>query len=324
MKWVVSFVTGLFLALTTFYFYWLSNVGYNHIATQWIKSFYHHKTEIVQKIKEPKLLIASGSTSMFAFDSQRLSDQINMPVVNYGVAVGLGLKFILNKAKEQLKPGDIVLLPLEYKLYDDEHVPDKTLPLYLLDDPSYFEVLPIIEKISIVLFTPTTSFIEFLTPAQGEFHKDLYNSKRLNDYGDMASIEMDRIYIEHNVHKYSFPNVTPISVNARSRALITHFITWARSNNVKVIAMPPAIKHSIALADQKALTTKQHLYQFWESLGVDFIGRFDHFEFSKRHMFENPYHLNTQGRGLFMDALLKEEQLVNVVLKHQENYAARL
>lgn len=321
MKWVIGFVTGVLLASSSFYFYWKSQEGFDHIATHWIYSFYEKKTELANRVHEPKLLIASGSTSLFAFDSARISDEIQMPVINYGVAVGLGLKYILHKAKEQLSPGDVVLLPLEYKLYVDEHVPDKSLPLHLLDVPEYFSTLTFIEKMNIVLFTPTITFIDAFSPSQSSFHKDLYNVKSLNDYGDIDTDEMKRIYIEHNIHKYSFPGITPIAINERSTALITDFVTWAQQNDITVLAMPPAVNVSLALDSQSSEAVKHSLINFWSSLGVEFLGEHAMFEFAKEYMFENPYHLNDRGRALYMDALLGKSDFLKVMITHQKLYA---
>lgn len=65
----------------------------------------------------PRLILLGGSNVAFGFNSDRLESETGLPVVNLGLAAGLGGDFMLNEAAGALRPGDVVILFLEYDQY---------------------------------------------------------------------------------------------------------------------------------------------------------------------------------------------------------------
>jgi len=57
---------------------------------------------------------------MFGIDSGLLGRELGRPVINLGVNAGVLAPFIIEYARQALRPGDWVILPLEYPLYHDE------------------------------------------------------------------------------------------------------------------------------------------------------------------------------------------------------------
>ncbi|GAA5138403.1 hypothetical protein [Thalassotalea piscium] len=322
MRYSLYFSFGVVLSFLVFYALWLSNTNKPSISTSWISQFYKQKTIIAQSTKKPKILITSGSNSLFAFDSERLSNVTTYEVVNYAVAVGLGLRYILEQTKQQLQPGDVVLLPLEYTLYEDKYVPDKTLPLHLLENQDYYRTLNWFEQFKIILFTPLSALLQTEQIIQSDFLKDLYNPERMNEYGDIGTDSLSRIYMQYQVEKYSLPDILPKHINNRSAKMLTEYVEWAKSSNIKVIAMPPAVNYSASLSTDEAKAVKRELKSFWTHLGVSFVGDFEMFEFNKPFMFENPYHLNHKGRQVFMDKLLSHFLDIRTIDTKMLNVAA--
>jgi hypothetical protein len=305
MKWLLGFLVGLIISASSYWLFWHAQTGLQHPSTAWITDFYEVKQSIATDVAAPKLLIVAGSTGLFSFDSEVLAKALGKPVVNYSVAAGLGLRYILERAKNVLSSGDTVLLPLEYKLYQDQVSPDQTLPLHLLDNSDYFETLSIFEKVELVISTPIRPLFDHSQNVSASLQSDLYRSTSLNASGDINRSVLEGLYTQYEVNKYNFPYVNPVSINQRSHDLLVSFVIWSKANDIHVVAMPPSVIRSPSLAGQGALDVKRQLYSFWDTLGVPFIGRFDDFEFTKDMMFENPYHLNHRGRDAFMVMLLK-------------------
>jgi hypothetical protein len=81
----------------------------------------------LETLSSPKLITIGGSNAMFGFNSAYMERELKMPVQNMALAASLGLTFMLNEVKEDLKKNDIVLLSLEY--YLDEG--DENMKLFL-------------------------------------------------------------------------------------------------------------------------------------------------------------------------------------------------
>lgn len=75
----------------------------------------------LRELPSPKLITVGGSNVMFGFNSTYMEHELKMPVQNMALAASLGLSFMLNEVKEDVKKGDIVLLSLEYFLDDGDY-----------------------------------------------------------------------------------------------------------------------------------------------------------------------------------------------------------
>lgn len=71
----------------------------------------HHRLE---EIRHPCLVLAGGSGVAFGFQSEALERAAGRPVVNMGLAAGLGAEFMLAEIEPYLREGDSVVLSLEY------------------------------------------------------------------------------------------------------------------------------------------------------------------------------------------------------------------
>jgi len=68
--------------------------------------------------RPPHLIIMSGSNGLYSVNSKVLSEEIKMPVTNMAVHWGIAL-YTAERISEWVKPGDIVLMPLEYTFYTE-------------------------------------------------------------------------------------------------------------------------------------------------------------------------------------------------------------
>lgn len=63
-----------------------------------------------------KVIFAGGSTTLFAFQSQRLYEETGVQTVNMGMTVGMGIPYLCALAFNSAKQGDILILALEPSL----------------------------------------------------------------------------------------------------------------------------------------------------------------------------------------------------------------
>jgi hypothetical protein len=75
------------------------------------------KDEILSRAQSPRMIFIGGSNVAFGVDSELIANQLPYFPVNMGLDAGLGLDFSLNEIKDELRPGDIVVLSPEYEFF---------------------------------------------------------------------------------------------------------------------------------------------------------------------------------------------------------------
>ncbi|MGB3294917.1 MAG: hypothetical protein WBB01_18190 [Phormidesmis sp.] len=86
----------------------------------WLKGLYENKVAIAADTTDPKLIVTGGSGAHYTINSDLLSQELGMPVVNLGIDGPVGLDVILSSVLETVNPGDTVLLIPEYLILLDE------------------------------------------------------------------------------------------------------------------------------------------------------------------------------------------------------------
>ena len=87
-------------------------------AEYWVREMLVIKRNIVKQYDgRKKIIIASGSNSLFGIDTKQLTEEFHIPVINYGLHAGLPLQTILAEAAAAAEKGDTVILPLESGYY---------------------------------------------------------------------------------------------------------------------------------------------------------------------------------------------------------------
>lgn len=64
-----------------------------------------------------KIVLLGGSSVLYGFNTDEIQRQLGKPTFNIGVNVGLGFQYLLDNVEDSLKPGDHVVLPLEFNQY---------------------------------------------------------------------------------------------------------------------------------------------------------------------------------------------------------------
>ena len=78
---------------------------------------YSQKRAYGQALDKPKIVLAAGSSGFYSDRCETIAEESGIPCVNLSIALALGRETILQQVKQVAEPGDIVLLPWEYRLY---------------------------------------------------------------------------------------------------------------------------------------------------------------------------------------------------------------
>lgn len=78
---------------------------------------YNVKADRLAGTPSPRIIFVSGSSLLFGLDSEQIERSLGLPVVNYSLHAGIGLKFMIDDVAEQIQPGDIVVVAPEYSQF---------------------------------------------------------------------------------------------------------------------------------------------------------------------------------------------------------------
>ena len=99
-------------------YFWTINLS---LELSWVRAIYQRKFVVAQKFSDrQRILVAGGSGVHMGVDTQRMSEELDMPVINLGLHAGLGIEAIIASTKQNMQAGDIVVLIPEYEIIADE------------------------------------------------------------------------------------------------------------------------------------------------------------------------------------------------------------
>jgi hypothetical protein len=293
-------VIGFLLSCTIFLLAVSCQIGAPTETSRWVDEIYKIKFNIANSIKTPKLVVVAGSNVLFGISCQMIDKATGLPCVNAGTYAGLGLDYILNRAHSLVKPGDIVLLSLEYGLYQDNGGPSAQLIDYVFSrDPKYLLTLDFRRQ------TYFISWISYDRLAVGIAAKlkppqritGGYESQNLNRYGDETSNLKSNIT---EIKKQMIEQAKPLEVDVDiitdySQKSISDFIKWCRNQQIKVLVTWPGTIWFESYKEKEKQEYFKSLESFYRQEGVPILGEPIDFMYNKSLFYDTSYHLNEQG-----------------------------
>lgn len=112
---------------------------------------YWLKSHQAASIKKPKIIIVSGSNSMFGISSKEMSALTGYPVINLAMHGAMDIDFLFFQIKEQVNEGDMVILPLEDVYYTRQKPTDFFISEVMLLGWHYFYSLSPMEFVKFIV-----------------------------------------------------------------------------------------------------------------------------------------------------------------------------
>lgn len=120
-KAVICIIISVGLFFSSIYVNFFCFNGIALPAEYWVAEIIHLKVKYAKSLaNEPKVIVMAGSNSLFGFSTEIFQKEIGRPVLNLAVHASLPLTYKKSLILEYAKPGDIVIMPLEYSLYFDD------------------------------------------------------------------------------------------------------------------------------------------------------------------------------------------------------------
>lgn len=301
MRYLKTVLISLLISYIIFILLVLNQISAPTESSRWIYEVYTIKSRLASLSPNPKLLLVSGSNALFGISCQTIQQETKVPCVNTAVQAGLGIDYILNHARSFAKPGDTILVPLEYGLYTLDDTPTDVLIDYVFArDPKYLLSVNAIAKVRLIggmSFTRLARGIsaKFQVPKQ---KNSGYQSKNINNYGDETSNSEAKIT---DVEQRKVNEQIPISLRGKlasdSAAFKTlrEFANWCKSNKIQLIATWPNTIWFDVYKKPIYQDFFQDIKKFYTSIDVPIVGKHDDFMYAKNMFYDTNYHLNDKG-----------------------------
>jgi len=295
---VAGFMLALGLAATAF----CLNLGISTGSSRWAFELNQIKGRLAERTASPKLLLVGGSATLFGVSAREIQQQTGSRTVNLSTHAALGTAYILQLAQRAAKPGDTVLLVLEYELYNygkvDQTWADRLLVDYLLArDPAFFYRLSLREQWTLFMLTSNGRLLEGLKnrlrderPFDDE-GMGIYSTRHLNKWGDLTRhTRAHRLAQRDPILRTQSALGRGLSEHALGFAPIAAFCRWAQTNHVRVLATFPNLCDRPDYHGPVAQRSVKIIEDFFSGLGVPVIGDYTDALLPEEEFLDTIYH----------------------------------
>jgi hypothetical protein len=77
--------------------------------------------KLLKNTPSPRIILIGGSNVSFGIDAELMQQRLGIPVINDGLHAGLGIA-PLRELQEYIRPGDVIIISLEYQLFSNSDV----------------------------------------------------------------------------------------------------------------------------------------------------------------------------------------------------------
>lgn len=266
----------------------------------------HARLDALTRAGRPKVVLTGGSNVPFGFQSPLLEQLLGRPVVNMGIAAGLGAPFMLGEITSSLGAGDVAVLAFEYDLYESlghalaqrqllefrpqslRYVP-ATYQKALWDE-SLLAVAGAVIRRSWIASAPTDS----LLPADA-----WYTRGGFNEWGD---------YTAHYTRAPSLPGLPaddpvfnprlPERPSAVVLAALGRFADVAARRHARVALTWPPLPEEVYQRHEARLRQLAEAISTWSRSApgpIEILGTPRDFAFPRSAFYDLTYHLHTAG-----------------------------
>ncbi|EOO04742.1 hypothetical protein IAW_06056 [Bacillus cereus str. Schrouff] len=262
-----------------FYYHFYSSPGIKRI-----KDLEEIKDNYAKGIIGNKRLIIGGSDVLYAFNTSEMNKKLKIPTINYGTNVGMGLGYLLDMAKYNLKKGDQVILCLAYSLYYKKPYDIFAYEYYRMYDQKKLKRFSYKDKVYFFLANMKLNF----SYVQKKFE--------ITDCG--AYVKIRGTKLERKKEKpLRFPEKFEETHSIRK---LQEFRQYCLDNNIDVkLTFPSTLYFS-------SYTENRYLNELYDYLKLNFncIGKPESFLVPKGQIYNSLYHVNEIGQNRRTQSLI--------------------
>ncbi len=247
------------------------------------------KHELLKKTTSPKIILTGGSNVLFGFDSEKIEDNVNSPVINHAIHAGYGLKYIIDDATQFINEGDLLVISPEYShLLDKNYLGKEPLLFSLTAKPSNLKLISLSQLINVSPFIPKfainrlKSFVYYkLKTVKESSEIGMYSEHAINTHGDNYQ-HWDKN--ESNFEIYEFSGV----LNKDVIKYLERIKLNVNEKGAKLLIVYPSLCESSYKVNKNYIDI---IDKELNNSNLNIVGRPDDFIYPDSLFFDSPYHL---------------------------------
>jgi hypothetical protein len=251
------------------------------------------KDSLLDNVPNPRIIFVGGSNLVFGLNSQMVKDSLKINPINDGLAISLGLIYMMDAVAPKVRKGDIVVLVPEYQLYFGRYGYGlQDFFRYLKDnDPSGFNLLRM-QHLPVLLMKGVPRYVK----SKFDYRNYVYDTE-----GDYRGKHVINEYGESDFHwklgNREFNLILPIkdNINYKTIGEIKKFESKInKSGGRLMIAFPGLQLNSYDVIKDKV----NEIYETLQKENFVILGSPERYTFPDSLMFDSPYHLTKEGVDL--------------------------
>jgi hypothetical protein len=279
----------------------VGQAGKPHQNNVWVKGAYLVKQQAAKALAyRSKVLVVGGSASLFGVDSEIMETLTGLPTVNFGVNAGIGTYALPALADPLIKPGDVVLMPLEYRLLLWDGQPSYVTLSWALEHPKSIARWQPISWLHGFWTLPLRRVYEgYLGIPENYVNSGPYGPHRLNSMGDQllsAKADQSAAQLSH------IQNIAAETYNKRLHDTTLGLTEWAhwwerwQARGACILVVPPPFMEHPDYARPEWLSFFESVPKRVAAAGGDYAGQPLETLFPASAMFDTNYHLVSEAR----------------------------
>jgi hypothetical protein len=302
---LIAVPAGLLIAAATYFALFYAQLGVWTQSSRWAFEMNQKKRQAALAIQEPKLLLVAGSSALMGLSAQEIQRQTGYPTVNLGTHAALGPAYILGLAREVARPGDTVLLALEYELYDQGGISRRSADTLFIDyvvarDPAYVRALSRRQQFEIAMLIPAKRLrqgvVNLFRKPKPAVLGAVYSVDQINAFGDQVGTSQARRPATAPARsRISQVFAGGLSENPAGFPVLREFCAWAARNRIRVLATFPNIAHRPEYDRPEARKTPGQIRAFFAPLGVPVLADAKDSILPESEFFDTLYHLTEEA-----------------------------
>lgn len=118
-----------------------------------------YKWFLLKEVPGPRIIFESGSNSHHAIDTEAVGAALGMTAINIGDNAGYALEDKVSRLETFARPGDVIVLPLEWSFYSREKLTDAYVESMFSETRDYYTSLPPLKRVQRALSLPPEKII---------------------------------------------------------------------------------------------------------------------------------------------------------------------
>lgn len=254
------------------------------------------KLRLLDSVKSPRIILTGGSNTAFSLDSQKISEHFGMPVINMGLNVNLGLRFMLNEVRPALRNGDILLIFPEYDHFSNlslDGTPRELGTVIKLCPECISGISTPLQVYNVIVGISEASESDILRAIKKPEEKSaVYVRHGFNAWGDMVA------HLDQPSPSGFAGAISEIKVLSPNPAiqLLNTFDRSLDTAHVRAFLIYPPIPINIYKSQRANFAALDKLIK--ADLDFPVIGSPQDFIYAGKYFYDTTYHMNRAGREI--------------------------